>query len=167
MLEEKRTGNKRSNGEIVSLDELVSKFHMLRKIDRAIDWRKIYPIVENKFSKIGRPSVIPTVLVKMVILQHLYGLRSLRQTVAEIKVNVAYRWFIGYGLTEWIPHFSTVGNNSLHRILRLLNFPNRQDIKPFYNKTETETGNTKAILETVQSAIKSANAQRVKVSKRL
>ena len=41
--------------------------------------------MENKFSKIGRPSVVPTVLVKMVILQHLYGLRSLRQTVAEIK----------------------------------------------------------------------------------
>ena len=115
MLEEKRTGSNRNNGEIVSLDELVPKFHMLRKIDRAIDWTKIYPIVENKYSKIGRPSVDPVVLVKMVMLQHLYGLRSLRQTVAEIEVNVAYRWFIGYGLTERIPHFSTISYNFLHR----------------------------------------------------
>ena len=115
MLEEKRNFNTRNDGEIVSLDELVPKFHLLRKIDRSIDWRKIYPIVEGKYSKIGRPSVDPVVLVKMVMLQHIYGIRSLRQTVAEIEVNVAYRWFIGYGLTERIPHFSTISYNFLHR----------------------------------------------------
>ena len=115
MLEEKRNFNTRNDGEIVSLDDLVPKFHLLRKIDKSIDWRKIYPIVEGKYSKIGRPSVDPVVLVKMVLLQHIYGIRSLRQTVAEIEVNVAYRWFIGYGLTEKIPHFSTVSYNFLHR----------------------------------------------------
>lgn len=115
MLEEKRNFNTRNDGEIVSLDDLVPKFHLLRKIDKSIDWRKIYPIVEGKYSKIGRPSVDPVVLVKMVMLQHIYGIRSLRQTVAEIEVNVAYRWFIGYGLTEKIPHFSTVSYNFLHR----------------------------------------------------
>ena len=115
MLEEKKDLNKRNDGEIVSLDDLVPKFHLLRKIDKSIDWKKIYPIVEGKYSKIGRPSVDPVVLVKMVMLQHIYGIRSLRQTVAEIEVNVAYRWFIGYGLTEKIPHFSTVSYNFLHR----------------------------------------------------
>ena len=114
MLEERREIN-RNAGEIVTLDDLVPKFHLLRKIDRAIDWKQIYPIVEDKYSKIGRPSIDPVVLVKMVFLQHLYGIRSLRQTVAEIDVNVAYRWFIGYGLTERIPHFSTVSYNFLHR----------------------------------------------------
>ena len=115
MLEEKRNFNTRNDGEIVSLDDLVPKFHLLRKIDKSIDWKMIYPIVEGKYSKIGRPSVDPVVLVKMVMLQHIYGIRSLRQTVAEIEVNVAYRWFIGYGLTEKIPHFSTVSYNFLHR----------------------------------------------------
>ena len=115
MLEEKKDLNKRNDGEIVSLDDLVPKFHLLRKIDKSIDWKKIYPIVEGKYSKIGRPSVDPVVLVKMVMLQHIYGIRSLRQTVAEIEVNVAYRWFIGYGLTERIPHFSTISYNFLHR----------------------------------------------------
>ena len=115
MLEEKKNINKRNDGEIVSLNDLVPKFHLLRKIDKSIDWKKIYPIVEGKYSKIGRPSVDPVVLVKMVMLQHIYGIRSLRQTVAEIEVNVAYRWFIGYGLTEKIPHFSTVSYNFLHR----------------------------------------------------
>ena len=115
VLEEKKNKNKRNDGEIVSLNDLVPKFHLLRKIDKSIEWKKIYPIVEGKYSKIGRPSVDPVVLVKMVMLQHIYGIRSLRQTVAEIEVNVAYRWFIGYGLTEKIPHFSTVSYNFLHR----------------------------------------------------
>ena len=57
MLEEKRNFNTRNDGEIVSLDDLVPKFHLLRKIDKSIDWKKIYPIVEGKYSKIGRPSV--------------------------------------------------------------------------------------------------------------
>ena len=47
MLEEKRNFNTRNDGEIVSLDDLVPKFHLLRKIDKSIDWRKIYPIVEG------------------------------------------------------------------------------------------------------------------------
>lgn len=115
MAESKRTEYHRNDGEIVTIDDLVPKFHLLRKIDRAIDWNKIYPIVDGKYSTIGRPSVDPVVLVKMVLLQHIYGIRSLRQTVAEIEVNLAYRWFIGYSLTERIPHFSTVSYNFLHR----------------------------------------------------
>lgn len=96
MLEEKRTGQNRNDGEIVSLDALVTKFHLLRKIDRSIDWRKIYPIAEHKYSKIGRPSVDPVVLVKMVMLQHIYGIRSLRQTVAETEAKHAFdRFFQG------------------------------------------------------------------------
>ena len=51
MLEEKRNFNTRNDGEIVSLDDLVPKFHLLRKIDKSIDWRKIYPIVEGKYTK--------------------------------------------------------------------------------------------------------------------
>ena len=80
----------------MSLDALVPKFHLLRKIDRSIDWRKIYPIVEHKYNKIGRPSVGPVVLVKMVMLQHIYGIRSLRQTVAETEAKHAFdRFFQG------------------------------------------------------------------------
>ncbi len=114
-MEERKSINNRKETEVVLLDELVPRFHLLRKIDRAVDWNKIYPIVEGTYSKIGRPSIDPVVLVKMVMIQHIYGIRSLRQTVAEIEVNVAYRWFIGYGITERIPHFSTISYNFLHR----------------------------------------------------
>lgn len=56
----------------------------------------------------GRPGIDPVVLIKMVLIQHLFGIASLRQTHREIQVNLAYRWFLGYGLLEKIPHFATV-----------------------------------------------------------
>ena len=56
----------------------------------------------------GRPGTDPVVLIKMVLIQHLFGIPSLRQTYREIQVNLAYRWFLGYGLLDDIPHFATV-----------------------------------------------------------
>ena len=63
----------------------------------------------------GRPSVDPVVLFKMALIQHLYGLSSLRRTAEEVSLNVAYRWFLGYRLQEDIPHFSTISYNFRHR----------------------------------------------------
>lgn len=90
--------------------------HLLRKIDSAIDFTYIYEIVEDLYcSDNGRPSIDPVVMFKMVLIQHLYGLPSLRRTVEEIKMNVAYRWFLGYLMNEPIPHFSTISYNFKHR----------------------------------------------------
>ena len=63
----------------------------------------------------SRPSVDPVVLFKMVLIQHLYGLTSLRRTAEEVLLNVAYRWFLGYWLQEETPHFSTASYNFRHR----------------------------------------------------
>ena len=63
----------------------------------------------------GRPSIDPVVLFKMVLIQHLYGIRSLRKTAEEIEMNVAYRWFLGYSMYERTPHFATVSYNFKHR----------------------------------------------------
>lgn len=101
---------------VLDMEALIPKNHLLRKIDRSIDWNKIYEFVENLYSpNMGRPSIDPVVLVKMVLLQHLYGLRSLRQTADEVAVNLAFRWFIGYGFYEKTPHFSTLSYNFKHR----------------------------------------------------
>ena len=48
---------------------------------------------------------------KIVLIQHIYGIRSLRRTLEEIRMSMAYRWFIGYPLNEQFPHFSTVSYN--------------------------------------------------------
>lgn len=106
----------RGQVSIVDLEMLVPSDHLLRKIDRAIDFSKIYEMVEELYcADNGRMSVDPVVLFKMVLIQHLYGLPSLRRTASEIEVNVVYRWFLGYGLTEEPPHFSTVSYNFRHR----------------------------------------------------
>ena len=100
----------------VNTEMLVPQDHLLRMINSAVDFSKIYEIVENLYSaENGRPSIDPVVLIKMVLIQHLYGLPSLRRTASEIEVNMAYRWFIGYGLLEKTPHFSTISYNFKHR----------------------------------------------------
>ena len=102
--------------EIVGISSLVPENHLLRKIDAAVDWGQLYEMVEPLYcEENGRPSVDPVVLVKMVLIQHLYGLPSLRRTGEEVSVNVAYRWFLGYTLQEETPHFSTVSYNFRHR----------------------------------------------------
>ena len=71
--------------EIVDTESLVPKDHLLRKIDAAVDFNRLYEMVEPLYSEDnGRPSVDPVVLFKMVLIQHLYGLPSLRRTADEI-----------------------------------------------------------------------------------
>ena len=87
--------------EIVGIDSLVPEEHLLRKIDKAVDFSRLYEMVEPLYCEDnGRPSVDPVVLFKMVLIQHLYGLPSLRRTAEEVGLNVAYRWFLGYTLQE-------------------------------------------------------------------
>ena len=102
--------------EIVGIESLVPKEHLLRKIDDAVDFNRLYQMVEPLYSEDnGRPSIDPVVLFKMVLIQHIYGLSSLRRTSEEVSLNVAYRWFLGYSLQEETPHFSTVSYNFRHR----------------------------------------------------
>ena len=102
--------------EIVDTESLVPEGHLLRKIDAAVDFNKIYDMVELLYcADNGRPSVDPVVLFKMVLIQHLYGLGSLRRTAEEVRANIYYRWFLGYRLQEETPHFSTISYNFRHR----------------------------------------------------
>lgn len=104
-----RQPDMRGNITIVDIEALVPQDHLLRKIEAAVDFNKIYPMVEEYYSKdTGRPSVDPVILFKMAFIQHLYGIRSMRQTVKEIEVNVAYRWFLHYDFSTPVPHFATV-----------------------------------------------------------
>ena len=106
----------RDQVEIISLDELVPSEHLVRKIEAAIDWSFIYELVEGSYCEDnGRPSLDPVILIKLPVLQYMFGIRSMRQTIREIEVNNAYRWFLGLGLHEKAPHFSTFGKNYVRR----------------------------------------------------
>ena len=72
--------------EFVVIDQLVPKERLLRKIDAAVDFTRLYEMVEPLYCEDnGRPSIDPVVLFKMVLIQHLYGLPSLRRTAEEVK----------------------------------------------------------------------------------
>lgn len=106
----------RKQMQIVCIDDLVPQNHLLRIIDKAIDWSFIYDLVRDKYSAdTGRPSIDPVTLIKIPFIQYLYGIKSMRQTIKEIEVNVAYRWFLGLDLNDPVPHFSTFGKNYTRR----------------------------------------------------
>ena len=106
---EERRKDARREPVIVDLEALVPEDHLLRKIERVMDHEWLYALLSPYYCHDnGRPGIDPVVLIKMVLIQHLFGIASLRQTYREIQVNVAYRWFLGYGLLEQIPHFATV-----------------------------------------------------------
>ena len=99
----------RKDAMIVEMDALVLKNHLLRKVERVMDYEWLYERLEPYYcADNGRPGTDPVVLIKMVLLQHLYGIPSLRQTHQRIMDTISYRWFLGYNLLEDIPHFSTV-----------------------------------------------------------
>ena len=101
--------NSRKDIVMVDVDALVPKDHLLRKIENVMDYEWLYARLSPYYcADNGRPGADPVVLIKMVLLQHLYGIPSLRQTYREIQVNIAYRWFLGYSLLDEIPHFATV-----------------------------------------------------------
>lgn len=112
-------GEKENNStqyQVVSIEDLVPQNHLLRKIENAIDWNFIYDLVEERYCPDnGRPSIDPVRLIKIPFIQYLYGIRSMRQTIKEIEVNVAYRWFLGLGFTDPVPHFTTFGKNYKRR----------------------------------------------------
>ena len=99
----------RREAVITDLEALVPADHLLRKIERVIDYEWLYARLSPFYCHDnGRPGTDPVVLIKMVLIQHLFGIPSLRQTHREIVVNNAYRWFLGYSLLDTIPHFATV-----------------------------------------------------------
>ena len=102
--------------EIVCLDELVPSEHILKKIVKLVDFEFIRDKTAHLYCQDnGRPAVDPVVLFKMLFIGYLFGIRSERQLVREIQVNVAYRWFLGFDLTTKIPDASTISQNRRRR----------------------------------------------------
>ena len=92
--------------EMVDTESLVPPGHLLRQVDGAVDFERLYEIVEPLYSENkGQNSIDPAVLFKIVLLQHLDGNISLRGTLRRAQTGVAYRWFLRYTLSEELPHF--------------------------------------------------------------
>jgi len=102
--------------EMVSLDSLVPSDHLLRRIDAVIDFSFIHELVEGLYCPDnGRPPLDPTLMFKALFIGYLFGIRSERQLVREIEVNVAYRWFLKLKLTDKVFDASTFSQNRRRR----------------------------------------------------
>lgn len=102
--------------EIVTLDELVPSDHLLRKIDAAVDFSFIHELTAPLYcADNGRPPLDPTLMFKALFVGYLFGVRSERQLVREIQVNVAYRWFLRLKLTDAVFDASTLSQNRRRR----------------------------------------------------
>ena len=102
--------------EWVTIESLIPGDHLLRKIDRCIDFSFIHERVSHLYCvDNGRPALDPTLLFKALFIGYLFGIRSERALMREIEVNVAYRWFLGLGLTDRVPDASTISQNRRRR----------------------------------------------------
>lgn len=102
--------------EMVTLEQLVPSDHLVRKVDAALDFGFIREMTEDLYCPDnGRPPIPPEQLFKALFLGYLFGIRSERQLMREIEVNVAYRWFIGLRLTERVFDASTFSQNRRRR----------------------------------------------------
>ncbi len=101
--------------EFVCIEDMVPKDYLLRKIDRHINFSFIYDKTKDLYSNFGRRGIAPEVLFKMMLIGYLFGIRSERRLEQEVKVNVAYRWFLGLGFSDSVPDHSTISQNRRRR----------------------------------------------------
>ena len=94
-----------------SLERHVPADHMLRAIDRFVDFGEVRGRLAPFYSSTGRPSIDPELLIRMLIIGYCYGIRSERRLCQEVHLNLAYRWFCRLGLENDVPDHSTFSKN--------------------------------------------------------
>jgi transposase len=99
------------------LDDRIPKNHLLRRIDEfvAAALADLHKELEPYYSDIGRPSVDPELMIRMLIVGYCCGIRSERRLTQEVELHLAYRWFCKLDLEDEIPHHSTFSANRLGR----------------------------------------------------
>jgi transposase len=93
------------------LDDYVPGDHLLRRIDRFVDLASVRAELRPFYSTIGRPSIDPDLMLRMLIVGYCMGIRSERRLCDEVHLNLAYRWFCRLGLDGKVPDHSTFSRN--------------------------------------------------------
>src|SRR5215467_13402484 len=113
----RRSGDQASLFYEFRLDDRVPKDHLLRRMDVFVTTAvaDVHEQLAPYYSEIGRPSVAPELMIRMLIIGYCYGLRSERRLAQEVELHLAYRWFCRLDLDDKVPHHSTFSENRLHR----------------------------------------------------
>ncbi len=93
------------------LEDHVPDDHLLRQIDPFLDLSDVRAELKPYYSPIGRPSVDPELMIRMLIVGYCLGIRSERRLCEEVHLNLAYRWFCGLGLEGHVPDHSSFSVN--------------------------------------------------------
>jgi transposase len=88
------------------LDDVVPEDHLVRKIDAALDLSWLRSELAPHYSSMGRPSIDPELMIRMLVVGYVFAIRSERLICREVQVNLAYRWFCKLGIEEAIPDHS-------------------------------------------------------------
>ena len=101
--------------EFIDLNAFVPSNHILRQINDKIDFSFIYNKMEKYYSKLGRKSLDPVLLFKMLLLVILIILIRNGSLNKKFNLNIAYRWFLGLDITDTVPDHSTFSQNRRRR----------------------------------------------------
>ena len=93
------------------LEDQVPETHLLRLLDRYVDFGFVRQRLRRHYSHMGRPSIDPELLLRMLVIGYLYGITSERRLCEEVRMHLAYRWFTGLGFDQAVPHHSTFSKN--------------------------------------------------------
>jgi transposase len=93
------------------LEDQIPEDHLLKRLDRCIDFAFVRERLRDNYSAIGRPSIDPEVLLRLLLLGYLYGITSERRLMEEVRMHLAYRWFSRLGFEREIPDHSTFSKN--------------------------------------------------------
>src|SRR5205823_9551648 len=88
------------------LDDAVPEDHLVRKIDAALDLSWLRSELAPHYSSMGRPSIDPELMIRMLVVGYVFAIRSERLICREVQVNLAYRWFCKLGIEDAIPDHS-------------------------------------------------------------
>src|SRR6202034_3654906 len=94
-----------------SLERHVPTDHLLRSIDRFVELGELRRELAAFYSTMGRPSIDPELMIRMLIIGYCFGIRSERRLCEEAHLNLAYRWFCRLGLDGQVPDHSTFSKN--------------------------------------------------------
>src|SRR5215813_11350976 len=98
-----------------SLERHIPADHLLRSIDRFVGLEDLRRELAPFYSNIGRPSIDPELMIRMLLVGYCFGIRSERRLCEEVHLNLAYRWFCRLGLEDEVPDHSTFSKNRYGR----------------------------------------------------
>src|SRR5450432_474734 len=93
------------------LEDQVPENHLLRLVDKHIDFGFVRERLKDSYSETGRPSIDPELLLRILLIGYLSGISSERKLIEELRMHLAWRWFTGLGFDQEIPHHSTFSKN--------------------------------------------------------